>query len=191
MSSRPASDARTIAARVGLEARPTSVHDARRSSAKSDVRRTLIRDGEIVERRQRALQVGTLGQLERIEAAARQIEQLIALDLADGAQLAGELVALAQQLRLAVAATFGDAAELDRHQADAQEILGQRRDRIGRAEPHAEPTVPQPPALALLLPARERQDQRAIAPLRILVRIAPVVVDDFTPPDELAHTHEP
>jgi hypothetical protein len=138
-----------------------------------------------------ALQVRALGQLERVEAAAREIEQLIALDLADGAQLAAELVTLAQQLRLAVAAAFGDPTELDRHEADAQEIPGQGRDRVGRAEPHAEAAVPQPPAIALLLPAREWQDQRAIAPLRILVRIAPVVVDDLTPPDELAHKHEP
>jgi hypothetical protein len=155
------------------------------------VRRVLVRDREIVERRQRALQVRTFRQLERVEAAACQIEQLIPLDLADRAQLAAELVPLAQQLRLAVTATFGDAAELDRHEADTQEILSQRRDRIGRTEPHAKPTVPQPPAVALQLPARERQDQRAIPPLRILVRIAPVVADDFTPPDELAHRHEP
>jgi hypothetical protein len=76
-----------------------------------DVRRALIRRGEIVERRQRALQVRTFRQLERVEAAACQIEQLIPLDLADRAQLAAELVPLAQQLRLAVTATFGDAAD--------------------------------------------------------------------------------
>jgi hypothetical protein len=133
------------------------------------------------------LQIRALGQLERVKTAAREIEQLIALDVADRAQFAAKLVPLAQQLCLTVAAPFRDAAELDGHEPDAQEILSERRDRVGRAEPHAQAAVPQPPAIALLLPARERQNQRAIAPVRILVHIAPIVVDDFTPPDELAH----
>src|SRR5262249_42881260 len=117
--------------------------------------------------------------------------QLITLDIAYCTQLAAELVPLAQQLRLAIAAAFSDAAELDCYQPDAQEILRQLRDRISRAEPHAETSVPQPPAAPLLLPACKRQDQAALASLRILVRITPVVADDLTPPDELAHRHEP
>ena len=129
------------------------------------VRSALVGDGEIVERRQRDLQVGALGQLERVEAAARHIEQLIALDLADRAQLAGELVALAQQLRLAVAAAFGDAAELDRDQADraGNRAPAPRPDRPDRgARRGARPTATS--ARALPASARTAGSARARAP---------------------------
>ncbi len=82
----------------------------------SGVEGALIRDGEIIERRERDVEIGAFGQLERIEATARHIKQLIALDLAHGAQLARELVTRAKQRRLAVTATFGQTAELDRDQ---------------------------------------------------------------------------
>src|ERR1044072_1383312 len=90
------------------------------------VRGALVGHGEVVECAERPDEIGAGGQLERVEAAAGEIEQLIALNIAYRPQLAAKLVAVAQQLRLAVAATFGDTAELDRHQPDTQEILSQR-----------------------------------------------------------------
>src|SRR5262245_19187703 len=63
------------------------------------IRRTLVSHREVIERIQRAREVRAGGQLERVESAAREIEQLIALDIAYRAQLAAELVALAKQLR--------------------------------------------------------------------------------------------
>src|SRR5690606_36547382 len=153
--------------------------------------RRLVGNREVAEGRQCSLQVCAFGQLEGIETAAGHIEELIALNLTDCAKLAGELEALAEHLRLAVAAAFRQSAEFDRHERDTQEIVLQRFDRIRRPEPYAEAPVPQPPLVALFLPARERQDQRASAPLRIFVRIPPLVGDDLTLLDELAHIHEP
>src|SRR5688572_24937341 len=57
----------------------------------------LVGDREVVERVNGSLNVRGFRQFECIEAATSHEEQLIALDLADGAQFTGELVSLAQQ----------------------------------------------------------------------------------------------
>src|SRR5690606_32020552 len=141
--------------------------------------------------RQCGFQVLAFSQLERVEAAAGQVEQLLALDVADGAQLARELETPAENLRLAVATSLANGAELNRNQRDSQKVVLQLRYRIGRTQADSQPAIPQPPLLAFRLPARKRQDERTRPPLRIFIRIAPFVDHDFTLLDEPAHTRAP
>src|SRR5690606_20800580 len=113
-----------------------------------EIDRRLIRNREFIECRQCGFQVLAFSQLERVEAAAGQVEQLLALDVADGAQLARELETPAENLRLAVATTLANGAELNRNQRDSQKVVLQLRYRIGRTQADSQPAIPQPPLLA-------------------------------------------
>src|SRR5688572_26112808 len=86
--------------------------------------RGLIRLAEHAEAGQRFLRILALAQDERIEAAARQEEQLVAEDVADGAQLALPAVALAQQPRRGKAAAIAHLGEVHRHYLEVSKVAG-------------------------------------------------------------------
>jgi hypothetical protein len=80
--------------------------------------------------------VGTQG--EGVEAAALQVEQLVAQHVANRAQLAAVAVALAQQARGGVAAAVAEFGEVHSDDGEIVEVVGDRlRSRVG-GEPYAE-----------------------------------------------------
>src|SRR6202166_4270384 len=86
-----------------------------------DVIRRLVGGAEGRERRGGVLQI-RFGQLEAVEAAARHEEQLIAVHIAGGSQLALEIPTLAQQSCLRVAASLAGPGKLRADQREARQI---------------------------------------------------------------------
>src|SRR6188768_1955640 len=91
------------------------------------VGRGLVADGKFYERLECTVERLAGLQLERVEAAAFQVVQLIAQHPADRAQLAREAVTLAQHARDGIAAAVGESRKLDRDQDDALELGDVRR----------------------------------------------------------------
>src|SRR5438270_3380671 len=155
---------------------------------------TLFRSvGDVIAIERPAGRVGVLvlGELDRIEAAAREQEHLVLTDPgADRPQLATESQSLAQQPCGRVAATVTGSGEFDRDQIEARQVGCELLHRIHRAQAHAEAAAPPAPALGVLAQLDERHDESA-AFLGALAEMAPVVRDDLTPPQDASHRRPP
>ena len=81
--------------------------------------RALVVVGEIVERGDRVGNAATRLQGKRIEAALQEVVDLVAEDVADGAQFSAKAVLLAQQPRTRVAAPVAELRKIDRDQTEA------------------------------------------------------------------------
>src|SRR5437773_6247271 len=96
--------------------------------------RRLVGLAEVVERGERLFRVLAVAQQESVEAAAFQVEEVVAPDLAHGAQLAPVAVALAQQPRDREAAAVAELGEVHFDARDAAEPLRDRRQIVGRLD---------------------------------------------------------
>src|SRR5947209_4803187 len=80
--------------------------------------------------------VTVVGQPERVEAAAREIEEVVAADVAEGAQLAAVAEARAQQRGGGEAAAVAELGEVHRDLAEPLEVGGEIARFVIRLEPH-------------------------------------------------------
>ena len=123
-------------------------------------------------------------ELEAVEAAASEQEQLIAADVARGTELAGEPVALAQQPPLRVAAAVGGTREFGGDQGEAGDVGRQLFHLVGREQHYPQAAGVAGPPVALGRPAGERNDEAGyrggIDRLLEFGQILPVVSDDIT-----------
>ena len=100
-------------------------------------------------------------QLEGVEAAARQVEHLVPQDVADGAQFARPAVALAQQPCGRIAPAVGERREVDGHQLDPVEQVGDRFGTFIRFEPDSDRRSRRQQGFAVRRPLFKRQDEAA------------------------------
>src|SRR5262245_22326057 len=128
--------------------------------------RRLVRFAEDGEAGQRVLRVLSVAQDERIEAAARQEEQLVAENVAGRPQLALPAVALAQQAPRGKAAAIAELGEIHRHDGEVREVSGDRAGLIAALQPDSQPPLTAQERVAPLLPQRKRHDQVTRGQLR-------------------------
>ena len=116
-----------------------------------------------------------------IEAAAVQVENLVAQHVAHGPQLAPIAIALAQQARGAVVPAVGEAGEIERNHLEAVEIFGDLLHRVIGLQLDTEAAIAARQPVARLPPVRKRDDDVGIAETvhRFAVDEAPVILDDF------------
>src|SRR3989475_11405007 len=96
--------------------------------------RSLVGLAEVVERGERLFGVLAVAQQESVEAAALQVVELVAPDLAHRPQLAPVAVALAQQPRDREPAAVAELGEVHFDARDAAEPVRDRRRIVGRLE---------------------------------------------------------
>ena len=130
----------------------------RRNELTPAVQRQRLLDGglvgvaEVAEGGERLLQVLSLAQCEGIEAAAGEVEQLVAEHVADRAQLALPAVALTQQPPGRIPAAVSELREIDRNDAEQLQVLGDRGRLLVAVQPDPEPAGARRQLLAPLLP---------------------------------------
>jgi hypothetical protein len=97
----------------------------------------LVAVAEVVEPAKRPRGILPVGDRERIESALAEEVELVALHVADGAELPGVVIALAQEPRVRVAAPIGELRKVDRDQRQPGDVGCERlRVLVGR-EPYA------------------------------------------------------
>jgi hypothetical protein len=172
----------------------------RRAPAKERHRprdRRLIGLAERAERRERVLGIFALAQLECVEAARFQVVQVVARDMADRAQLALVVKALAQQPRYREAAPVLELREIDGDDREAADVAGDGLRRFVAVQPDAEPAGPVEELAAPLEPERERHDdvaaigKRRDAAVRGPLKPLPAVLCDAARLDEACHRPAP
>ena len=99
--------------------------------------RELVAVAEHGEPGERVVGTAIVTDRERVEAALRKVIQLVALNVADRAQFAGEAEALAQQPRDRIAATVGELRKIDRDQRKRRHVGGEGGRIVGRCQPDA------------------------------------------------------
>src|SRR5262245_8129336 len=144
---------------------------------------------------QRFLRILAVTQGEGIEAAARQVEQLVPEYVADSAQLTLPAVALAQQSRGGKAASVAELRKIHGHHLEMAKVARDQTRFLVAVEPHPDATRPGEQRLALVLPQRERNDDvaRRQLPGQLAVggglKPLPRIADDVPVFDDDRHRH--
>src|SRR5262245_59974212 len=142
-----------MASRCG--ARPTAAKQGRALD------RALVGLAEDAKPSQRFLRVLAVTQGEGIEAATRQVEQLVPEYVADRAQLTLPAVALAQQPRGGKAAPVAELRKIHCHHLEMAKVARDQTRFLVAIEPHPDAPRPGQQCLAPALPQGERNDDVA------------------------------
>src|SRR5215208_1609135 len=102
------------------------------------VDRSLVAHARVSEGGERGLRIAPGSEAEGVEAAARELQQVVAADVAEGAKLSAVAQAPANQRAGGVAAPVGEFRKADRDQRQRVKVFGERQRIVVGCEPDAD-----------------------------------------------------